>query len=100
MFLEQGDRPARGGIAQLLGRLAQEHAEQVPMRWRPEAGAAAAVVIGQGLRVMRLGIGVDPVIDAPRRHPQGLGDLGDGFATTDFQDRKGPAVQAGIAGGM
>jgi hypothetical protein len=100
VLLEQGDRPVHGGIAQLLGRPAQEFAEQVPVLRLPEAGTAAACVIGQGLRLVGLGVGVDPVIDTARRHPQGLGDLGDGLAAADLQDRQGPAVQAGIAGGV
>ena len=97
MLLEQSRRPFHGGVAQPIRGVVHEQGPQEGRQvFRPEAGASRAVVIDQGGRIERLPVVFDPVVNGAAGHPQGLGDLSDGLASADFQDRQGPAIERGI----
>jgi len=42
-------------------------------------------------------VGIQPVVHGTAADAQEVGDLGDGAAGVDFEDRKGPAVHRGVA---
>jgi hypothetical protein len=97
MLLEQSRRPFHGGVAQPSRIVVHEQGPQEGRQvFRPEAGASRTVVINQGDRIKRLPVMFDPVVNGASCHPQGLGDLSDGLASADFQDRQGTAIEVGI----
>jgi hypothetical protein len=96
---EQRDGPLGGEVAHLLGRAAQEFAEQVPVRRGQQAGPPGPVAGGEGVWDVVTAVGRDPVVDGSECDPETAGDGGDGFPLGDLQDRQGTAVHAGVAGG-
>jgi len=62
----------------------------------PEARTAKAWLVLQGVGVVRLSVAGNPVVDALASHAQSRGDLGDGLASADFQDRPRATIDMGI----
>jgi hypothetical protein len=89
----------RSGVAQSLRRLAHELAEQIPIGLRQQGGSAGSVTVPEGVGVMALGVGPDPVTDDPRGDPQATGNRGDRLTPSDFEDGQRAAVHAGVVGG-
>jgi hypothetical protein len=98
VLLEERDGPVRSGIAQLIGALLQRGQQQRLQFRRPEAGASTAVAVLKG-RCTAPGLeGPRPVVDGLPRHPEPLGDLGDGIALVQRQDGQQAPTVAGIVG--
>jgi hypothetical protein len=96
---EEGDGPVRSRIAQLVGAPPQGGHQHRLQFLRPDRGPSTAVVVFEGGRIAPDLEGARPVVDGLPRHPQPLGDLGDGFAFVQRQDGHQSAAVAGIVGG-
>ena len=100
LFLEEGDRPLDRRVAEVLRGLTQELAEQGLGILRPQAGTARARALAQGLRVMVLPIGLQPVIDTAPGHAESASNFGDGLPLGDFQHRQGSTIKARVLSGL
>src|SRR6266542_3750623 len=98
VLLEQRHCPVQPGVAQLVGAVLEAVQEQRLQALGPGTGTAAAVAIREGDWVGTSREAVSPVVDALTRHPQQLGDFGNGLAPVQFEDGQQAAVVTGILG--
>jgi hypothetical protein len=98
LFLEQGHRPGRVRVAEILGRAAEQAGEQALGVLAQQRGPPWPIRVGQGDRVERIGVGGDPVGDALASHAEHGGDVGGRAAPVELQDGQRAAVEAGVGG--
>ncbi len=95
---QQRHRPGRVWAAKILGRAAEQQAQQplgvLAQEFRPSGPDG----IGQGGRVVGSGISGHPGGDALAGHAEHTGDVGGRATTVELQDRQGAAVQPGVRG--
>ena len=97
-LLEQGDRPAHVRAAQVLGREGQEGLQQALVVFVQRRVAPPPPLVPQGLGVVALGVGPDPVVDALPGHAEHAGDVSGGAPLVELQDGQGAPQEAGIQG--
>jgi hypothetical protein len=90
-LLEQGDRPAHVRAAELLGREGKQGPQQALVVFVQRRVAASPRLVPQGLGVMALGVGPDPVVDALPGHAEHAGDVSGGAPLVELQDGQGAA---------
>jgi hypothetical protein len=96
VFAQQGHRPVGGVVVPRLRRILQGGQENVLQVLGQQARARPAAVVAQCLGVAVVPVGVEPVVDAAPADPQEPGDLGDGLAVGDLEQRQRSLVQAGV----
>lgn len=57
---------------------------------------SSARFVLEGLRVVILGVGLDPVVDTLTRYPEHPGDVGGRATVVELQDGEGASIQAHI----
>jgi hypothetical protein len=72
--------------AQVLGREGKEGLQQALVVFVQRRVTPPPPLVPQGLGVMALGVGPDPVVDALPGHPEHAGDSSGGAPLVDLQD--------------
>jgi hypothetical protein len=96
--LEQGDRPVRVRVVELLGGAGHQGPQDALRLLEQRRRAATAMTIGQDRRVGVAGEGGGPVVDALPGHPEHRGDVSGGAPTIKFQHGQSPSIGAGVLG--
>jgi hypothetical protein len=98
MLAQQRDGPLDGLVAEVL-RPPRESGREGRLEFLgPQAGVIAPALVGQGSRVSRLLIALDPVVDAHATGAEHPGDLSDRAAVGRLQDSEGAPEESGIPG--
>jgi len=95
-LLEQGQRPARVRIAEVLGRGGEEGLQQMLLVLVQRLGTSSTGTVLKRCGVVVLGVGLDPDVDGLPGHAEHAGDVGGGATIVEFQDGERPAEQAGV----
>lgn len=98
VLLEQGYCPLDGGIAQVLRRGLQDRLQTNPEVFGPQSGPSWSVFVNQSGWVMVAAVRLDPIVDAPRGHAEGMCDLGNRSTPIDLEDRQSATVNSCIVG--
>jgi len=88
------------GIAEVLGRSAQQGRQETFSLLVQEGRASAAILVAEHRRVRFAGEGRHPVVDALPGHTKHGGDVRSGPPSVEFQHGQGPPVRAGIGCGL
>jgi hypothetical protein len=95
---EQGDGPLHRLVAEVGRPLLQGGGEGRLEVLGPEGGTIAPAPVGQGRRVARLAIAVDPVVHADSARAKQPGDFGNGPPSGRLQDGQGTAEEVRVGG--
>lgn len=98
LLLKQRHRPGRVRVAKILGRTAQQTAQQALDALAQQRRPSRPLRVGQGGRVEGCGIGSNPVGDALASYAEHIGDVGGGATAVKLQDGQGAAIQSGVGG--
>jgi hypothetical protein len=97
-LLEQGYGPVGVRIADVLRGASQETRQEVFLILVQQGVPPPAVLVAQRLGVERLGVQVDPVVDALAGHAEHPGDGGGRASLVELQDGEGAPQDASIQG--
>jgi hypothetical protein len=95
---EQGHGPVGVRVAEVLRGTGQETRQEVLLVLVQQGVPPPAALVVQRLGVERLGVQVDPVVDALAGHAEHPGDGGDRASLVELQDGEGAPQDAGIQG--
>jgi hypothetical protein len=97
LLLEDGHRPVRMRIAEILRRPAHQRRQESfgPLDQDGRAPAPVAIAEHRGVRFLEEGRG--PVGDALPGDPEHVGDLGGGPTAVEFEHGQGPPVGASVS---
>jgi hypothetical protein len=93
---EQGHRPTRVRIAEVLGRGGEESPQQVLLVLIQQGRTPPASLVLEGRGIAVLDVSPDPVIDTLSGHSEHASDVGGGATPVEFQDGEGTPEEAGI----
>jgi hypothetical protein len=93
---EQGDGPAHVRAAQVLGREGEEGLQQVRVVLIQRRVPSPPRLVPEGLGVMAVGVGLDPVVDTLPGHAEHAGDVRSGTPLVELQDGEGTPQEAGV----
>jgi hypothetical protein len=98
LLLKQADRPLGGGVVEVLRRMLEQLKQDGAVLVVQKAGPSRTVALAQDIGVVALRVRLEPEVDHARAHPQASSHAGDGFASGDFEDSQGAAIDPGIKG--